>query len=99
LAFAAGAGEIRKSECCRPIQGIHENNAARTLRKTTGAEMAKIDDEYFGDVIYEVWRRGGNPDAVDRYRARDFEQQGCYPEEAAQVLISEQYPDRRNEND
>lgn len=24
------------------------------------------DEKSFGDVVYEVWRRGGNPDLVNR---------------------------------
>ena len=27
--------------------------------------------EYEGDVIYGVWRQGGNPDAIDRDRVMD----------------------------
>jgi len=29
------------------------------------SDRSKLDDA-FGDAVYEVWRRGGNPDAVDR---------------------------------
>ena len=29
-------------------------------------------DDYYGDVIYEVWRSGGNPDLVDYDRCDDY---------------------------
>lgn len=52
--------------------------------------MGRDKDAYFGDLIYEVWRQGGNPDAVDRDQARDFEQLGYYPEDAAAALNDKQ---------
>lgn len=29
-------------------------------------------ERYLGDVEYEVWRRGGNPDRVDRDRVDEY---------------------------
>ena len=41
--------------------------------------------KYQGDVEYEVWRNGGNPDAVDRDRLHDRFYDGCSVEQAAQL--------------
>lgn len=40
-----------------------------------------------GDVYYEVWRRGGNPDAVDDDRVRDAEYCGDTAEEIAHAEL------------
>lgn len=42
-----------------------------------------MDRKYEGDVWYEVWRSGGNPDIVDPDRIRDSHDEGLWPEEAA----------------
>lgn len=34
-------------------------------------ERRREEDSYRGDVIYEVWRNGGNPDRVDYDRVSD----------------------------
>jgi hypothetical protein len=44
--------------------------------------MSKRDD-YFGDVVYEVWRRGGNPDLVDRECTDECYWHGVEAEECA----------------
>ncbi|MFA5898024.1 MAG: hypothetical protein WC829_02805 [Hyphomicrobium sp.] len=41
------------------------------------------DDRYFGDTCYEVWRRGGNPDNVDRDQCQDYEDDGLSSDAAA----------------
>jgi hypothetical protein len=42
-----------------------------------------MSEQYFGDVVYEVWRGGGNPDAVSRDRVEAAEAGGAYPDETA----------------
>lgn len=42
---------------------------------------------YATDVEYEVWRRGGNPDAVDRDRLEGYREDGYEPEEAAGAIL------------
>ncbi len=39
--------------------------------------------KFEGDVIYEVWRSGGNPDAVDYNRLDDYWYDGLDAYEAA----------------
>lgn len=48
------------------------------------------DDRYFGDVVYEVWRRGGDSDAVDRDRLADYEYDGYSADEAASAEMGRQ---------
>lgn len=45
--------------------------------------MSKSRREYEADVAFEVWRSGGNPDAIDEYRVQECYDMGDYPEEAA----------------
>lgn len=42
------------------------------------------------DVYYEVWRRGGNPDAVDYDRVRDAESWGHTVEDIAHAELRRQ---------
>lgn len=42
-----------------------------------------MSDTYFGDVVYEVWKAGGNPDAVPRERTEMCEAAGIAAEEVA----------------
>lgn len=39
------------------------------------------DPDPFGDAVYETWRRGGNPDHVDRDRIEDDRAAGYYEHE------------------
>jgi hypothetical protein len=39
--------------------------------------------EYFGDVTFDVWNRGGNPDLVDRDRVEAARDGGADVEETA----------------
>lgn len=48
------------------------------------------DPNYCGDVEYEVWRRGGNPDRVDRDRLDDYEYDGYSAESAARAELERQ---------
>ena len=45
---------------------------------------------YEGDVWYEVWRRGGNPDLVDSDRVQDCYDEGLYSEETASRELTRQ---------
>ncbi len=44
----------------------------------------------YGDVVYEVWRSGGNPDYVERDDVRDYEREGYYAEEIADMFLRRQ---------
>ena len=48
--------------------------------------------EYEGDVFYDVWRSGGNPDRIDYDRVEDSRWEGLYPEEAAYRELRSQRP-------
>lgn len=48
--------------------------------------------DYEGDVIYEVWRSGGNPDAVDRDRVRDAYDDRLSKDEAVAMELRHQRP-------
>lgn len=47
-------------------------------------------DEYLGDVYYDVWRRGGNPDRVDPDRVRDDFECRLYPEDCGSREVRRQ---------
>lgn len=47
---------------------------------------------YEGDVEYEVWRSGGNPDMVDRDRVDNCHDMGYFADEAARVELRHQRP-------
>jgi hypothetical protein len=49
-------------------------------------------DDYRGDVFYDVWRSGGNPDAVDYDRVRDSYYDGLDSEDAARRELHAQRP-------
>jgi hypothetical protein len=44
--------------------------------------------EYHGDVNYEVWRAGGNPDRLDWDRVEDHRFDDVRPEDAARCEMS-----------
>jgi hypothetical protein len=46
--------------------------------------------DYYGDMFYEVWRSGGNPDAIDPDRADDYKVAGYEPDEAAECEMRRQ---------
>ena len=50
----------------------------------------KEHDLYRGDVTYDVWRRGGNPDQVDYDEIRDDFYDGLSPDESATRAIRRQ---------
>ena len=47
---------------------------------------------YEGDVMYEVWRREGNPDRVDYDRVQDAYYDGLTSDEAASREMKRQRP-------
>ena len=47
--------------------------------------MSEKDDKYFGDMIYEAWRNGDNPDEISRDEAKDYQEAYYEPEEAAEL--------------
>lgn len=56
-------------------------------------------DDYYGDVVYAVWQRGGNPDMVDRDRVAERESDGYTEDEAAAAEYRRQRPRREPEQD
>lgn len=50
-------------------------------------EWRERQDRYQGDVVYEVWRRGGNPDNVDYDRVRDHYYDGYSVEASARKMM------------
>lgn len=53
--------------------------------------------DYEGDVVYETWRRGGNPDRVDPDRVEDYYRAGLDSDEAAARELRRQRPRREPE--
>lgn len=49
-------------------------------------------ENYRGDVIYDVWWRGGNPDLVDYDNTDSDYYEGLYPEESASRELRRQKP-------
>lgn len=46
--------------------------------------------DYHGDVTYDVWRSGGNPDSIDRDRVEDHFRDGDDAEIAARHELNAQ---------
>ncbi len=42
-----------------------------------------MSDQFFADVVCAVWRGGGNPEDVSRYRVEACEQGGCQSQQVA----------------
>ena len=62
--------------------------------------MKEDFEKYQGDVFYEVWRSGGNPDAVDYDRVRDCYSDGDEPECCASSELRRQHEaQQRRENE
>jgi len=55
------------------------------------------DSDYFGDVLYDVWLLGGNPDLIDRDTCQDDRYEGLWPEESANRELRRQKPRRLDE--
>jgi hypothetical protein len=56
-------------------------------------------DDYWGDVVYDTWRSGGNPDAVDWDRCHDRYYEGRSVEScvAAELRIQRRAQERARE--
>ena len=52
-------------------------------------------DRFDGDVFYEVWRRGGNPDRVNCDDFRELQECGYTAEDVAAAEIERQQQRRR----
>lgn len=55
-------------------------------------EQREEQRRHEGDVAYEVWRRGGNPDRVDYERVTDAYHDGRTVEDVAQGELRRQRP-------
>jgi len=60
-------------------------------------ERREEERRYEADVYYDVWRSGGNPDAVNPDRVADAFHEGTYHEDAAAREIRKQRPAREPE--
>lgn len=47
-------------------------------------------DKYWGDVIYETWRSGGNPDLVSDDCVEECRAEYFYPDECAEQEVRRQ---------
>lgn len=65
----------------------------------TWEERREEQRKYEGDVSYEVWRRGGNPDRIDDDRVGDSYDNGLSHEQAASKEIRAQRPQPSLEED
>lgn len=55
------------------------------------------DDDAYGDVLYWVWKRGGNPDLVDRDRVDQAQDDGATVDEIASREYRRQQPRHEDE--
>ena len=55
--------------------------------------------KYTADVDYEVWRRGGNMDAVDRDRVSDDFYRGLSTEESARQFMPQPKHEKPSEEE
>jgi len=58
--------------------------------------MSKEDDDRFGDLVYDAWISGRNPDAVSWDRYDNRRSQGLYPDE---IMLDDVCPKRKQEED
>lgn len=54
--------------------------------------MGNDRDDYRGDVLYEVWRSGGDIDRVDYDRVDDCQWEGVFYEDCARIEMRHQQP-------
>lgn len=59
-------------------------------------ERREKERRYRGDVLYDVWRAGGNPDAIDYDRVSDSYRRGLDDDEAARVELRAQRRQREH---
>ena len=71
-------------------------------------ERREEERRYRGDVVYEVWRSGGNSDAVDYDRLSDYHADGLDSHDAAfrelrlqqpRPPMEEQYPETEEQEE
>lgn len=55
-------------------------------------ERRQEEREYRGDLWYEVWRAGGNPDRVSYEDAADWHDRGVDARHAASAILQAQGP-------
>jgi len=55
--------------------------------------MPSDRDDYWGDVVYEVWRAGGDVDRIDDDRVEDNRWDGMEYEDAASIELRHQRPE------
>lgn len=67
------------------------------MRLSERSEYERRDEErneerrrFEADAVYEVWRSGGDPDAVDRDRLHDAFYEGARSDEAARGELARQ---------
>ena len=58
------------------------------------AKRREEERQYHNDVWYEVWRSGGNPDAISPERVQDAFYNGAYSQDAAAREIRSQRQSR-----
>lgn len=51
------------------------------------------EEKYRGDVVYDVWRSGANPDRINDDRVSDYFHNGLTSHEAAMAEIQRQQKD------
>lgn len=56
--------------------------------------MRKDEQEAFYELVYDAWRSGKDPDAIDGDRFDYFLSQGC---EAEEISLSMMLPQRRQD--
>ena len=62
-------------------------------------EQERERDEAFGDAVYEAWRRGYNPDQVERERIEDDWYAGYPAEDCASREVNRIARARRTKDD
>lgn len=64
-------------------------------------ERKKEENDRYGDLVYDAWRSGRNPDAVSRDRFDDRLADGYYPDEISleMVLPRRQRPEDQRDPD
>lgn len=63
------------------LPGMASNITGKKEREMTRKE----EDDYFGDVVYQVWKWGGNPDLVEQERTDEYFYDGFDVDTAARA--------------
>jgi hypothetical protein len=56
-------------------------------------------DDYYAEVAYQVWSRGGNPDLVDRDRVEERQQEGYTEDETSLAEFRRQQRGREEQRE